>query len=70
MLIIYTVKTNDGKVDVQLNRMVKTFAKKAVIQMAVISEFHILISLSGNKSMIICKLVIKHVMYFVPHLCI
>ena len=62
ILLIYTVKTSpsDGKPDeqrkpeVQLQRTIKVFAKKAILQMAVIPEFHILISLSGMMQSFVC----------------
>lgn len=42
-------KPGDHKLDVQLLKLIKTFSKKTINQLAVVPEFEMLISLSGIK---------------------
>ena len=53
-LLVYTVRASQGrsdvKFDVSLERSNKSFAKKPIMQLAVVPEYHILISLSGKIS--------------------
>ena len=49
-LLVYFIKdgTGDQRFDVQLKRSNKLFSKKPILQMAVVPEFNLLISLSDN----------------------
>lgn len=51
-LLVYSVRTPQGcsetKFDVLLERSNKAFAKKPITQLAVVPEYHILISMSGQ----------------------
>jgi hypothetical protein len=46
-LFMYSLVRNDEKCEVQLMRYNKSFSKKAVQQLEVISEYHLLVSLTG-----------------------
>jgi len=48
-LLMYSItqKPGDHKLDVQLLKLIKTFSKKTINQLAVVPEFEMLISLSG-----------------------
>jgi hypothetical protein len=43
-----TQKPGDHKLEVQLLKLIKTFSKKPINQLAVVPEFEMLISLSGK----------------------
>jgi tetratricopeptide (TPR) repeat protein len=47
-LFMYSLVRNDEKCEVQLMRYNKSFSKKAVQQLEVISEYHLLVSLTDN----------------------
>lgn len=47
LLMYRVVPTPDDKHDVQLMRYNKTFSKKAIQQLDVIPEYHLLVSLTG-----------------------
>ena len=47
-LLVYTVHKNDIRFESILERSNKLFAKKAITQLEVIPEYHILVSISGK----------------------
>jgi hypothetical protein len=49
-LLMYSItqKPGDHKLEVQLLKLIKTFSKKPINQLAVVPEFEMLISLSGT----------------------
>ena len=51
-LLVYSVRPTvgrtDARFDVTLDRFHRAFAKKAITQLAVVPEYHILISMSGK----------------------
>ena len=54
-LFMYSLVKNDDKCEVQLMRYNKSFSKKAVQQLEVIPDYHLLVSLTGK-----CSTSVKH----------
>lgn len=48
LLMYRVVATNEEKHDVELMRYNKSFSKKAIQQLEVIPEYHLLVSLTGK----------------------
>ena len=51
-LLLYDVKSSDARVDkpyeVNLEKSNKLFAKKSILQLEVVPEYHILVSITGS----------------------